>query len=352
MLPVARPPHDQWFAVDWAARTHDVVLHGRRLRYVDIGDGPPLILVHGLGGSWQTWLENLPALATQHRVVALDLPGFGRSEELASPIEVSDLVSTVCELMDALGIGRAALGGHSMGGLIALCLATSHPERVSELVLVSAGGVRLSRMRLALIVKSFTAFHALFQVRGVPLAFARRPLLRRALLSAALDDWRRLTPELAAEIIPPMSAPGFIPAVHAAANAADSVDPKLITSPVLLIWGRQDRILPIETARALCNDLADARLVVLDRVGHCAMFEEPDEFNRMTLAFLAGDRGDLDPPSAVPDVSDVRRPRRREVWRERRRTRRAEKRIRTKRGVRHDRARHDRARQHAGRWLG
>jgi pimeloyl-ACP methyl ester carboxylesterase len=246
--------------------------------------------------------------------------------------------------MDALGIERTALGGHSMGGLIALCLATRDPERVSELVLVSAGGVRLSRMRLAMIVKSFTAFHALFQVRGVPEAFARRPVLRRALLSAALDDWRRLTPELAGQIIPPMSAPGFIPAVHAAASAADSVDPELVACPVLLIWGREDRILPITAAQALCSDLADARLVVLDGVGHCAMFEEPHEFNRMTLAFLAGERGDLAP---LPTLQDVRRRRRRDAWRERRRTRRAERRIRTKRGVRHDRAR-----QHAGRWLG
>lgn len=297
-------------AVNWPAHTRDIRVLGRRLHYVDVGHGPVILLLHGLGGSWQTWLENIPVLASDHRVIAVDLPGFGSSEEIPKPAEMSTHVDTLIALLGQLEIDQAVVVGHSMGGLISLAMAARHPQQVRGLVLVSAGGIKLGPARLAMIVGGFSIFNAMFGIRGVPVAFAQRPRLRRALLSPALDDWRSLSPSLASEIVPLMRAPGFGPAVRGAARAVNMTDPADVRCPTLIIWGRNDRILPVAGAQELAAAMPDASLVVLEDVGHCAMFERPDEFNWAVLDFMAGYRPTDVPPRLFTTRRQVRRARR------------------------------------------
>src|SRR4051812_28591239 len=116
----AHDPPD-WREIDWRAYLHDTEIGGRRLRYVEVGegDGPPIVLVHGLAGNWQNWLENIPRLARERRVVAPDLPGFGASDKPSEKISMTGYGRVVNELCDQLKLGEVALVGNSMGGFVA-----------------------------------------------------------------------------------------------------------------------------------------------------------------------------------------------------------------------------------------
>lgn len=282
------PPRSapDWREIDWSQHERTTTVFGLRLNYVDYGTGDVVLLVHGLGGSWQTWLENIPALGLDHRVIAVDLPGFGRSEALPPDAELADHVEALTDLLDRLHIPEAVVVGHSLGGLVTLCTASWKSDRVRALVLVSGGGVELSPVRLTLMLAMFRVFRTVFGIPGVATAVAARPFLRRLLLGAALGDWRSLSAELAAIQVPLMSSPGFIATARAAAAALPTVRPELIDTPSLLIWGRRDRFLPVAAARTLAVELPDARLEILDGVGHCAMFEAPESVNTLVLAFL------------------------------------------------------------------
>lgn len=277
----------RWLGVGWSPHVHERPVAGRRVRYVDYGSGSPLVLVHGLGGSWTTWLENLPDLGEHHRVIAVDLPGFGGSEALPLHAELREHGETVAELLDALGIAAAVVVGHSLGGLVVLRLAGERPDLVRRLVLVDVGGVPLTPLRLAVIVRGFTLLHAIIARPGVLETVARRPRLRRLVLAGAVADPASVSPQLALETVPLMAAPGFLGAVAAAARAVSAAEPEAVRCPMLLLWGRQDRILPVRQAEALGDRLADARLQVFDDAAHCPMFEVPDAFDAALLAFAA-----------------------------------------------------------------
>src|SRR5215216_6520998 len=133
-----------WRATDWSNELKSVEVDGTPMNYVDVGSGDedPVVLVHGLGGQWQNWLENIPRLAVDRRVVAMDLPGFGLTPEPKNEkISISGYGRHVNTLCDKLGLDRIDLVGNSMGGYVAAEVAIQFPERVSRLVLVSAAGI-------------------------------------------------------------------------------------------------------------------------------------------------------------------------------------------------------------------
>jgi pimeloyl-ACP methyl ester carboxylesterase len=277
-----------WRTSDFSPSLHDAVVDGRRLRYVDVGEGPALLLVHGLGGCWQWWLENIPALASTSRVIAVDLPGFGESEALPAPGAMETHVGALVALLDQLGLSRVTLVGHSMGGLIAMMFAAAHPERLDGLVPVCAGGVDLGPRRLAAIVRGFLLFQAWFSHPGVTRAFARRPRLRRLMFMGVTGDPSTLSPQLGQVLVERLaSGPGFVDAVRSAGATEGGVAAEAIATPSLLVWGSRDPILPVRDARALAERMPDARLEVLEGVGHCPMFERPERFNELLAAFVA-----------------------------------------------------------------
>lgn len=277
----------EWTSIDWSTHLHDADVLDHRLRYLDYGEGEPIVLIHGLGGSWQWWLENIPVLGRSNRVIAVDMPGFGNSEPLVAPFEFDVYTHTLEALVDQLELDRVVIVGHSLGGLMATRFALEHPDRLAGLVLVDAGGIALSPWRLQLIVHGFLLFNAIFRRPVIHRAFAQRPGLRRLLFRAGTKDASTLSGQLAGEILPLMVSPGFADGVVAGGKAAAVTGAERITTPTLLIWGRDDRILPVAQAEELASSLPDARLVVLDGVGHCPMFERPDEFNRALGRFAA-----------------------------------------------------------------
>jgi len=131
----------RWLEVDWRRHQCWVVVDGTPVNTIELGNGPPLVFVHGLSGSWPNWLEQLPVFAEEHRVITLDLPGFGHSPMPAGPITISGYARTLDGLFEQLGVGAAAVVGNSMGGFIAAELAIAFPQRVERLVLVSAAGI-------------------------------------------------------------------------------------------------------------------------------------------------------------------------------------------------------------------
>lgn len=274
-----------WTTIDWSPYLHNADVLGRRLHYLDYGAGPPMLLVHGLGGCWQWWLENVCELGAGNRVIAVDLPGFGDSEPLPAPAELAVHVQTLVALLDRLGLDRVLLVGHSMGGLISFRLALEHPERLSGLVPVGAGGVALGPRRLALVVNGFLLFNGIFSRPGVARAFALRPRLRHLLFWGVTGDPSTLSPRLAAELVPRLASPGFADAVRAAAKMANTVDGAAVATPSLLIWGERDPILPVRQARALAREMPHARIEVLPGVGHCPMFEAPTRFTEILRGF-------------------------------------------------------------------
>src|SRR4051812_14011138 len=137
------PAEPGWRGVDWPAATRTVQIAGKSVNYVELGSGERTVLyVHGLGGCWQNWLENPPATAAAgYRAIALDLPGFGRSEMPDEPITITGYARLLDDFCDALGLVHAAVVGNSMGGFVAAEMAIRHPERVERLTLVDAAGV-------------------------------------------------------------------------------------------------------------------------------------------------------------------------------------------------------------------
>ena len=135
-----------WRSVDWPAVTRGVVVAGRRVNVVDTGgDGPPLLFLHGLGGVWQNWLLNIPAFMGTHRVIAPDLPGFGRSEMPAGRISIQGYGRVVDELCRTLDVDCPVVVGNSMGGFVGAEVAIAFPTRVARLVLVSAAGISVEQ---------------------------------------------------------------------------------------------------------------------------------------------------------------------------------------------------------------
>ena len=183
-----------------------MVVGGRRVNVIELGSGPPIVFVHGLSGSWQNWLEQLPVFARDHRVVTFDLPGFGASEMPSEAITISGYARFVDELMTALGMSSAAVVGNSMGGFIGAELAIAFPARVERLVLVSAAGLTVEYQRdervLALLKtldKRLAAYVGWLGTRSETLA--RRPRGRRMIFGLVAYRPDQLSPALVAEQI-------------------------------------------------------------------------------------------------------------------------------------------------------
>jgi len=272
-------------------------VNGVRTRYRQAGGGGlPVILIHGLGASAEIWSANIGALASRHRVYVPDLPGFGHTEKPEwmdyGPGAYSRFVR---DFMAALGIGRAALVGHSLGGGVALRVILDDPGRVDRLILVSSAGLG-REVSLPLRIASIPFFDRIFFKPPLPvfIRFLHRLVYYRA----------AITPEFAHLYYEMFFQPGSVRAFTsilrniatlrgARPGILEPIREGLgaITAPALILWGRQDRILPVSQAFDAAGRIPGARLHVFERCGHMPNVEYPKEFNRLVLEFLQEDRG-------------------------------------------------------------
>lgn len=284
-----------WQDIPWPDLERQTELLGRPVNYVDLGSGPAVILVHGLSGNWMNWLENIPQLVREHRVIAVDLPGFGRSPLPGSAITIGLYADVLIALMHRLGIETATFVGNSMGGQISAKLAIEHPELVDRLVLVSPAGVTIDVARNPQVLWVLKTFGWLYSAGARTASLGSDPLsksapLRRALLGVVCRYPERLPGPLVQRQIFGAGTAGFAPAVLAIGNCDLSDELERIEMPTQLIWGRNDRIIPSGDLRLWGRDIESSESVVYEDTGHVPMFERPARFNADVNAFLARTR--------------------------------------------------------------
>jgi pimeloyl-ACP methyl ester carboxylesterase len=282
------PGRPEWLDVNWSQHLRSVVVNETRVCYVEMGEGPPLVFVHGLSGCWQNWLENIPHFARSHRVIAVDLPGFGESELPNEDISIPGYGRFLDAFLAEVGIERTVLVGNSMGGFIAAETAISHPARVDGLVLVSAaGGVfpagrkTRAQARFGMLTYPLTP---LFMARRT--GAMRRPRLRAAMLLLVVRYPSRIRPELVWEVSSGAGKPGFRAALRALLDYDFRERLPEVSDPTLIVWGRNDQVVPVRGADEYERLIPGARKVIFEQTGHVPMLERPARFNRLLDEFL------------------------------------------------------------------
>jgi pimeloyl-ACP methyl ester carboxylesterase len=257
----AEPDHN-----DPDIEMHRFAVDSRTLFYRVAGDGPPLVLVHGLSGSGRWWSKNMRALAQRFRVYVVDLPGFGSSHGRGQAwvrggqFVLSEAAHVLLHWLDAQNLDRFHLVGHSMGGYISADLAAHFPQRVERLVLVDAAAVPI-----------------------------RQPLARSALQLASAVSY--LPADFLPVLVTDSIKAGPLTLFSAIREILSSdITEKLanIQADLLIVWGENDTLLPVSMGEELHRRLPGARFVVVAGAGHNPMWDRPEVFNPLVMAFLEG----------------------------------------------------------------
>jgi pimeloyl-ACP methyl ester carboxylesterase len=278
----------EWRRVEWGRRRHSIELGGGRVDYVELGEGEPLLFVHGLSGCWRNWLENLPHFGTGYRAIALDLPGFGTSPMPSWPISMEAYGKLLHELCEALGLDRPTLVGNSMGGLIAAEAALGRPELYRKLALVSAAGIINTwqpQARATATAWGWKRFGTTVADRGA--RFLSRPRTREALLGPFIRYPNQLPVDLLWEQIDGgVRCPGFGDALRALVGYDARERLGSIELPTLIVSGLTDRIVPVSAAISYHRRIPRSRLEIFERTGHVPQLERPLRFNAALDEFL------------------------------------------------------------------
>ena len=259
-----------------------VTIFNAKIRYLEAGANNPqtVVLLHGLGGNAENWQFNIAALAAKYRVIVPDQIGFGKSDKPALPYRVGTYVDFLDKFLSELKVERATLIGNSMGGWIAATYAVQYPARVDRLVLVDAAGYAPPKdynpNDLQLLVPTTRA-----AVRAVlPKVFYNSAaLLNDAAVDAAIAN--RIAADDAATI------QSLIESIK---RGEDFIDGKLaaIKQPTLIIWGKQDGLIPVAVGEQMKREITNSQLVVFDQCGHLPQIEKALNFNQAVLKFLEG----------------------------------------------------------------
>jgi 4,5:9,10-diseco-3-hydroxy-5,9,17-trioxoandrosta-1(10),2-diene-4-oate hydrolase len=275
------PASARWPGATW--ETRDRVVDGTTLRVLDSGAGSAVVFVHGLGASIYAWRTVLrPVLQAGHRVVAFDNRGFGFSERPDSGYSRAAYARLVVALLDSLGIAEAVLVGHSMGGAISAQVAIDHPERVRGLVLIGSAGFGVS--------EPWSLRVARLPVAGRLLSGLRGRWTVAQLLRSTYADPSRLTTGDVDQYYATAAAPRSTVALRRVFREFrfDDLRGRLgrIQAPTLLIWGAQDRWIPLSLGQQMALELATGALVAIPGAGHNVQEERPEEVVPTLLAFL------------------------------------------------------------------
>ena len=275
-------------------QTEELELHGHRVFFRLAGEGPAIVLIHGITATSETWNEVLPSLAERHTVLAPDLMGHGQSAKPRGDYSLGAYASGVRDLMIAVGIERATFVGHSLGGGVAMQLAYQFPDRLDRLVLVSSGGLGRE-------------VHPMLRLTDLPGAEYVLPLLcaeplrnaGRAVAGILSRLGLRPGPDLE-EIARGFDSLGDVEArqafIHTVRSIIDvegqrvSATDRLYLAaevPTLLIWGARDPIIPVEHGQAAHQMIPGSRLEVFPRAGHFPHLEDPRRFVGLLTELIA-----------------------------------------------------------------
>ena len=305
-----RPGRQPQGEVNWTQHEHTADIAGSTLHYLDYGDAGPdglvFMLVHGLGGRWQHWTENIPELAEHGRVIAVDLPGFGRSQPPQGGYSLDVFADAVAELVRQLDLPRVVFVGHSLGGPLAVRFAHRHPDLVAAIVL-AAGTVQAFAAVLGLqrdahvLRRPATIAATYFEVltAGLPApAFVRhqiikRPRLRRLMLWPYLHRPEALPTSSVALLVDGVGARGVLPTARAAGRLRPSQWLTQVGCPMLAIGADHDLVAPLNELAAFADAVPRAGTVVLEGTGHMVMLERASAFTAEVVNFATQPRHTL-----------------------------------------------------------
>ncbi len=284
-------PDPEWRRVDWRQHLHQVELPGARVNYVEIGEGEPIVFVHGISGSWQNWLENLPHFGHGRRAIALDLPGFGASPMPSWEIDMPAYGRLLHDFCEKLGIEGATVVGNSMGGFIAVEAVTATSGHFNRLVLVSAAGIINTwnpEERAVATAWAWKVFGPRYARRSR--FIVSRPRAREFVFRPFIRYPARLREDLLLEQIESglKQADGFGDALHAVIRHDIRERLAEIEMPTMLVWGQSDRVIPMGAALSYHRRIPHSRLEIFERTGHVPQLERPARFNAVLDDFLAG----------------------------------------------------------------
>lgn len=248
-----------------------IKIQGLTTHYKQIGKGSPVVILHGWGGSLNSWEKVMEILSKKHMVVCLDLPGFGKSDDPKEPWDINNYISFILDFLKALKIDEFVLLGHSFGGGLGTKITAKNPRIVKKLILCDAAVVR-AKKRLTLRQKVVKTFAKIFkplnknrfiQSKVTPFAyklagtsdyFSANDIMKETFKKISKEDLRAFT--------------------------------TYIKKPTLIIWGSEDKITPLEDAYTLKNMIDHAKLIIIEKTKHSPHLKKPEEVSQAILEFI------------------------------------------------------------------
>jgi pimeloyl-ACP methyl ester carboxylesterase len=276
-------PEAQLFPAGTEFTARYLQVDGTRIRYIDVGRGAPVVFLHGLGASMYAWRRNLAAVAAAgFRVIAFDNRGFGLSDKPPAPYDNAAYARLAIALMDSLRLTDAVLVGHSMGGAIAAQVAIEYPARVRGLVLVGSAGLGAREPLLFRVARWPVLGPAALALRG-------RGFTARLLRSTYFDPGK-VTEADVDQYYAPVAQPEYGRALRGVLQQFrfTALEGRLdrIAAPTLVLWGEEDRWVPMGLGRALAAGITRSAFVSVPHAGHSVQEEAPDEVNHLVIRFL------------------------------------------------------------------
>lgn len=271
-----------------------VTIHGYKRAYVMEGQGPAILLLHGVGMDHESWLPVIARLRDRYTIIAPDLLGHGQSDKPRADYSVAGYANAMRDLLAVLGVGSVTVVGHSLGGGIAMQFAYQYPQMTQRLVLEAAGGFGRSVNPL---IRFFTLPFSGVALRVLGLDPVRKPLLKT--MGAAGASGLPMTQDLRAmaeayeDLADPAAQRAFLHVLRAVADwrgqVITSLDRAYLAEhmPSMVVWGERDLVIPVKHARAAHAVLLGSRLEIFPDAGHVPHDDEPDRFAEVLSDFIA-----------------------------------------------------------------
>ena len=262
-----------------APQEKSVTVFGAKVRYLEAGDAakPTVILLHGLGAQAESWQLNIAALAQQYRVIALDQIGFGKSDKPFLKYRVGTYADFLDKFMSELKIEKASLVGNSLGGWVAGFYAVKYPAKVEKIVLADAAGLMPKEID----------FDRIYQLNNSTRDEIRANL-KLIFFNPVLQNNETLVDQFMTQRIAANDGYTINSLIESIKRREDFLDARLseIKKPTLIIWGKQDGLIPVGDAEKFNKGIAGSLLVVFDNCGHVPQYEKAADFNKQVIEFL------------------------------------------------------------------
>ena len=268
-----------------------VLVHDQRIAYLDVGAGPPVILIHGFGGSMWQWEEQQHTLSQHFRVLTLDLPGAGLSDKPEIDYRPDQMLDFFVGFMDAVETPQATLAGNSMGAGLAIGMALAHPTRVAKLVLIDGLPQHvMEKLTSPSVRRALETSAPSWLVSFGNMLFGG--LMIESVLKEIVHDPALLTPAVIERSKRNQQRPGLIKPIMTVRENLPLWESGFatrvgeITHPTLVIWGEEDRVFPIAVGEELHQTIKGSRFIRIPKAGHIPQWERPDLVNQELITFI------------------------------------------------------------------